>query len=1269
MKPLVEALRALCPDVEQAFIAEHLARLGDRYFESFSRERIAVHIAGLHRLSASRPVEVILEERGPDHVDCTVLGFDYPRVFSFLTGILAGTGFNILFGEVFTYSRGEAHGMRAAGDTELPEGEQAEPRVRRRIVDHFSGVAPAARQFESWAAEFKERVEEVFHLLEQGDDESLNRAASRVNDLVIKRLAAHKLGTDRVLYPVSIEMDNESGPNTRMKVVGQDTFAFLYMLTNALSLHNLSIERVRIRTPQGRVEDEIEFVDSRGRKIEDPETIRQIKLSVLLTKQFSYFLEKAPDPYAAVRRFRFLVEDVLRLPKEGRWMDLLSNPETLRDLARVLGTSDVLWEEFVRLQYETLLPMLDSQVNGHRFSTPPESLAEKLRRSLEGAEDFQDLHNRLNRFKDREIFLIDLDHILGGIDFRTLSKRLTRLAELVVNAAVQAVYGYLVERYGVPRSVGDLEGRFAVLGLGKLGGAALGYASDIEILFVYSDNGATDGDRSISNSEFFDRLVREVIRFIESKRQGIFRIDLRLRPYGSGGPLACSLETFCRYYGKDGQAHSYERLALVRLRAIGGDAELGSRIERLRDGMVYASRSIDPAEILDLRKRQFAEKVKDQRLNAKFSPGGLVDLEYDVQILQVIHGRNLPRLRTPRIHEALSALEEGGILSPSEAERLTAAYDFLRNLINGLRMLRGSAEDLFLPDKDSLEFGHLARRMGYQRGHGLDAAQRLYLDFETHTAAVRAFVEQHFGRDSLPGGDTGTVADLVLSEDISETARRKILAEAGFRDPERAYVNLRFLAGTGSSRTVFARLAVLAADILAGTPDPDMALNNLERFMRMTAAADYQYNMLLAQPMRLEMMLTLFAGSQFLSDTLIRHPGFLDWLILPENLHGAKERPDLEDELGAFLEGGPGETVWLNELRRFRRREILRIGARDMYLNVPCRRITHELSCLAEALTGKALEKVWRTLREEGKEYAQAPEPENRLCVFAMGKLGGDELNYSSDIDLVAAFDDGLPAGSSAAKAQSPDKVLFTRAVERLRADLSVHTEAGYVYRVDLRLRPYGTAGDLVPSLSALIRYYEEKASLWEIQALLKMRPVAGNLELGRAFLHRMRPVILKPRIGDHIVQNIERMREQGVRRIVRSAAPSTDVKDGLGGLRDVEFLVQGLQLLHGGEHPEVVTGNTLAALDAFRASALLPGPVAEQLSQDYTFLRKVEHALQLLEDRQIHAIPSKPAELSALAKRVLGVSADADTFVSRLDECLERVRRAFKEWAANPVG
>ncbi len=1258
MKPSLASLKAMCPDIDPRLIEEHLARLNERYFERFSKGEILEHLEGLSGLCSEHPVALYLKRTGARRVDFTVLGFDHLGVFSLMTGILAGMGFNISAGDVFTYRRrqgGDGRQGRQRGQRRTPL--KRDSLSRRRIVNHFSGTWTREFRFEEWAAEFEKRIRGIFTLLEKEDRGSAEEARHRVNEMVVRELDHFQPDPSSGLSPVLIDVDNESGEFTRLRIVSEDTPAFLYSLTQAFSLHDIAIEHVRIRTHQGQISDEIDVVDAGGRRIEDPEALSRIKLSVLLTKQFTYFLGQAPDRYSALLRFKNLVQDILDLPAPDRWLQTLSNPHALRDLALLLGTSDYLWEDFIRLHYETLLPMLRPIVRERRFSLPPETLSERLEQTLQGAADLEEKRRRLNAFKDREIFQIDLDHILDpGMDFRGLAERLTQLAEAVVRTATGFCYDHLVARYGRPRTAAAMEAEFALFGLGKLGGAALGYASDIEFLLVYGDNGMTDGKESIANSEFFDRLVQATAQSIRAKREGIFQVDLRLRPHGSAGPLACSLESFCQYYGPGGPAHSYERLALVRMRSIGGSPALGARLERIRDEMIYGARSIDLEALRDLREKQFREKAREGRRNAKFSPGGLVDLEYNVQILQVLHGNAHPRLKTPELHLALAALADAGVLAPDETGQLLDAYAFFRRLINAMRMLRGSAKDLFLPPADSLEFAHLARRMGYREGSALGPARRLDIDYETHTAVTRAFAERYFGPASLPGPATGTLADLVLAENVPGELRRQVLERVGFQNTERAYTNLRHLAGTGSRRHTFAKLVLLAADILSQMPDPDMALNNWERFIHVRTSPEFHYNLLLSQPMRLELLLQILSGSQFLADTLVRYPGFLDWVILPENLHGVRRREDIEEELATFCSRGEDHEKWMNRLRRLWRREILRIGLRDMALGVPTREVMLDLSTVAEALIRMALRKVLQDVRQGGGMPAGMSDPAEHFCILAFGKLGGRELNYSSDIDLVGIFD--VPTETAAEIAAF--KHLYAGVMERVSRDLSRHTEAGYAYRVDLRLRPHGQAGDLVPSLSGLMDYYRDEASLWEIQAALKIRPVAGNPKLGERFLEQLRPLLLERRDPREVVGSIEALRQAAVRKAGRHPAGGVDVKSGEGGIRDVEFLVQGLQLIHGPARPGLLSGNTLAALGALEEAGLLPGGVRAQLEQDYLFLRRVEHCLQIFEDRQTHTLPKNPTERTALARRLFGREGDEARLVREMEACMLRVRKAY---------
>jgi [glutamine synthetase] adenylyltransferase / [glutamine synthetase]-adenylyl-L-tyrosine phosphorylase len=1244
MADRVEHLRASLAGLDPALAEEHLSRLDSRYLERFSPLETASHVRDLAALTAADPVQVRISRTDvaagepPVALDCTVLAFDHPGAFSLVTGVLSSAGFHILSGDIFTYA--DARPPGAGGKTaDAPAGALR----RKRIIDTFTGtVDPEDWDEEAWAERLSGRLREVFHFLEQGVGGAA-RARRLVNELAADRLARHPAAVPAVLYPVSIESNCAFGAGggpatssrTCMRVVSEDTPFFLFTFSTALTLQGVSIEHVTIRTREARIEDEFEFVGADGAGIDEPARIDGIKLAVLLTKQFTSFLGRASDPLAALQRFESLVRDLLAQSGQGRWVRLLSDGNVLAGLAQLLGASTYLWEDFVRLQYEELLPLLAPHAAGGGFSEPLETLPDRLAQAVAGAVEGDDFARRLNAFKDREIYLFDLDHILTpGSDFLTLSRRLTTLAEIVIRAAADFAWAGLCGRFGEPRTAAGLPVRYALLGLGKLGGAALGYASDIEILLVYGDSGATAGPVEMANSEFFDRLVRELPRLVRAKREGIFHLDLRLRPFGAAGPLACSLESFCTYYAPGGPAHSYERLSLVRLRAIGGDPGLAAQVERLRDEMVYAARAVDLGELRRLRARQAQEKAPAGTANAKFSPGALVDLEYAVQVLQVMHGREDRQLRTPRIHEALDSLATIGVLASAEAGELASSYRFFRRLINGLRMLRGSAQDLFLPPVDCDEYVHLARRMGYAPEPGSTPARKLHLDFEAHSAGVRAFVERHFGRDSLPGPAPVTIADVVLSDQLPEQLRLAALAERGFRDPARAFGNLRRIAGGTEQRSLFARLAILACDMLVHRPDPDMALNNWERFLHAVPDPQAHLGLMLSQPMRLEILLKLFSASQFLSDALVREPGLLDWIAGPGVLHTPRPAAAVAGELAEISARTSDRAAWRAQLRRLRTRETLRIGARDICLGVPTERVMAELSDLADGVIAGALSRL----------DAGGPS----VCVLAFGKLGARELNYSSDIDLLALCAD---PGSGASAAGL---------MENLRADLSTRTEEGHAYRVDLRLRPYGSAGELAFPRAALLDYYSDRAALWEVQALLKARPVAGDLALGAAFLAQVRPLLCARRSRGEVVQSIDRLRREALRSLARRILSTTDVKTGLGGLRDIEFLAQGLQLLHAHDLPVLLQGGTLAALAALGQAGVLPPASAEQLAEDYLFLRRVEHFLQIYEDRQTHSLPRDPAQLGALARLMLGGNAGMEQFLAELSRRFRRVREEY---------
>jgi len=1224
-----------------------LARLPDRYFLDFGVSTVAKHVELLCGLTARHPFQIEVDAGPADEPNIfgvTVLSFDVEGMLGLLTGILGAIGFDIQSGSVYTLAR-EA---RASGDS-LPvrkyspggrrRAAKREPVVpARRIVDRFVGPVPKGEDLQSLRDALAKFLQRVLPEMLPGQDRE--RARRMVNEAVADRLRTDEGGTSGRLFPVELTFDT-SGATTRMTIVGDDTPFFLYSLSTALSLQGVSIESVQINTEDHVIGDELVLADKNGEPIQDADRLDRIRLSVLLTKQFTYFLGGAPDPYAALVRFESMSHEIVAEAEHGGLAGVLSQPLILQELARLLGTSDFLWEDFIRGQYENLIPMLDK--TGEQFSSPSEELDGTITAALAAAPDTESKRAALNSFKDTETFLIDLDHILQrNQDFFFLSTKLSHLAEATVRAALTIAWEECVPRYGVPRSVAGLPATYAVFGLGKLGGKAIGYASDLELLFIYSDNGSTDGNDQVVNAEFFERFFADAAGYIESKREGIFHLDLRLRPHGNAGPHAVSLESFNRYYGRDGDAHSYEKLALTRLRFIAGDTTLGSRVEQLRDDLVYGTDSVSLQDIGELREKQLAEKASGDRLNAKFSPGGLVDLEYGLQILLVQHGRSNPKLRTSSLHSGVEELSRSGVMDEEEADRLIRAYRFLRNLINGLRMLRGNAQDLFLPEPDSAEYAHLARRAGYRREGDLSAADQLRIEFQARTAAVRAFLEHHLGRGSIPGRPAGTAADLVLSDELSDNLIGTITAGAGLRHARRARVNIKSLAGDGTQRDLFSELIVLAWSSLRDCSDPDMALNNWDRYVSSVADPLSHFQSLLRQPAKLGLMLQVFSASQFLAETLIRTPAFLEW-ALDRSVVGNERKCDemLSDLQNELRDGDDKRAV----LRWFRQREILRIGTRDICLATPIETITRELSAVAVAVVRADLNEIWRE-----KEAPQSRR--DRFCILAFGKLGGQELNYSSDIDLLGIYQD-----SDGDPNRGDEDRFYASVLEMLRNDLSSHTEHGHAFRVDFRLRPHGSSGQLVQSRTSAEKYYRTTALTWEHQALLKLNPIAGNLALGSEFLAAIKPAWVARWDSATVIASIERMRAEAVRQSLRRGE---DIKSGEGGIRDIEFTVQGLQMIHAAERPDILTGNTFEAIRRLAAARIIAERTAESLQREYRLLRRVEHFLQIYEDRQVHSLPADDEHREALARRIAGTTGDSKNVLEDLARTRVNVRGRY---------
>ncbi|WP_435010331.1 bifunctional [glutamate--ammonia ligase]-adenylyl-L-tyrosine phosphorylase/[glutamate--ammonia-ligase] adenylyltransferase [Tundrisphaera lichenicola] len=455
------------------------------------------------------------------------------------------------------------------------------------------------------------------------------------------------------------------------------------------------------------------------------------------------------------------------------------------------------------------------------------------------------------------------------------------------------------------------------------------------------------------------------------------------------------------------------------------------------------------------------------------------------------------------------------------------------------------------------------------------------------------------------------------------------LAGLGVRDAERGFRDLRDLANRGLPLRLVARLAGQLDATLPRCPDPGMALTNLERFVAASPTPEATLDALANNARAAEIAVQLFSTSQFFSELMIRDPSLLDWLRAGAE---RRDRTALTDDLWADLERSATDEERRLALRRFRLREILRIGYNDIVRDLPLELITLDLSHLADACVEAAYRLARRHAEERHGSAAGRDGSPARFVVLALGKLGGEELNYSSDIDLIFLYD---VEGQTDGPRPVSNAEFFARLGGEVVRSLSDHTSLGLAYRVDMRLRPEGDQGPLVRSLPSTLGYYQTSGRTWERQALIKCRAIAGDLDLGQDFLQAITPFVFRRYLSAAEIGEIKAMKRRIEQRTVSDGTAEVEVKTGHGGIRDVEFVVQFLQLLHGGEYPEVRHANTLVALSRLEAVGCLTAEERGIMVDTYRFLRRVEHRLQTMFDRQIHEMPRAREEQRTLAIRL----------------------------------
>ncbi|SFP11398.1 glutamate-ammonia-ligase adenylyltransferase [Amycolatopsis arida] len=811
-----------------------------------------------------------------------------------------------------------------------------------------------------------------------------------------------------------------------------------------------------------------------------------------------------------------------------------------------------------------------------------------------------------------EVAAADLAHLVQPevpeLPYAEVADRLTTLAD----AALRAGLAVAEHEQGDGGAVDTA--RLAVVAMGKCGGRELNYVSDVDVIFV------GDGDLQVAT-----RVAAGMLRVVG---RACFEVDAALRPEGKAGALVRTLDGHEAYYAK--WARTWEFQALLKARPAAGDAALGGRYVELVTPLVWsaAERENFVTDVQQMRRRverHVPAELVDREL--KLGRGGLRDVEFAVQLLQLVHGRADTALRSASTIEALRALGAGGYVGRADAAELEASYEFLRTVEHRLQLRRLRRTHLFPDPARTAELRWLARACGVRPSRGRGEGEVLLTEFRRHLQRIRRLHEKLFYRPLLDAVARVPTAALRLTTE--QAASR--LAALGYTAPDGALHHIRALT-TGVSRRAAIQQTLLPVllDLLADTPDPDGGLLAYRRVSEALAETPWYLRVLRDEPAVVERLAMLLGTAKLVPDLLVRAPEVLQLLGDPERLAG-RSPEEVARSLRAAARRQPGLNAAVAAARSLRRHELLRVACADLLglLDVPA--VCGALSSVWSAVLQAALAAA---IRAKAAEVGGEPA---RIAVIGMGRLGGAELGYSSDADVLfvcrpaEGADDGAALKFATAVAETVRKVLGAPSQDP-------------ALQVDANLRPEGRQGPLVRTLDSYRAYYARWGEVWEAQALLRARFVAGDPDLGNEFVAAIDPVRYPEGGLDAAkVREVRRIKARvETERMPRGADPTVHAKLGRGGLADVEWTAQLWQLRYAHEIPALRTMSTPEALRALGAAGLAAEADVGHLVEAWQLATRARNAATLARGKPVDQLPTSGRELAAVA-RVFGYSADDD--------------------------
>ncbi len=919
-----------------------------------------------------------------------------------------------------------------------------------------------------------------------------------------------------------------------------------------------------------------------------------------------------------------------------------TNKKSLQQWIKLLVCSDFAARQFMRHK-----AAITEQWLAGEYARPLQNneLADKLAECLQSVETELQLFQTLRHVRNQQMVRISYRDINGLAELNETLMELTELANCTILQALQWLDKVQQKDFGTPL---DRKGKpmpLIVIGMGKLGAYELNFSSDVDLIFAFAGHGETvNGPRSISHNEYFIKLGQRLIRALDQNTSDgfVFRVDMRLRPFGQSGPLVVTYDALEDYYSTHGR--EWERYALIKARVINGSENDRTYLRSLLTPFVFR-RYIDFGVFESLRemKSMIAREVKQKKKehNVKLGAGGIREIEFLAQAFQLLRGGRDSQLQERQVQKVLAYLGSQGLLPEYVVTELLQSYDFLRRTEHRIQQI-DDKQTHNLPE-NNFPRARIAYGMGFAN----------WDSFAEQLQTIRDTVQGHFEQlfQAPQAGDADNAQDDVQGiwqASLSDDSSAGTLSELGYQDGM-AIVRLlasfrnshsyRKMSREGSAR--LDKLMPLILKAVAAVPDSETTFKRLMDVIESVCRRSVYLSLLVENPLGLSQLVKLCAASSWISRLLARYPALFDELLDARVLYAPLDRQHLFQELQEKIAAIPSEDLEqrMELLRHFKQSHALRVAAADVTGILPVMKVSDYLTWIAEVILHFVLQTAWHDMVSRYGQPQIEPSADNKqpsadnkqpseindvigvgFGMLGFGKMGGIELGYSSDLDMVFIvsnlFIGGVTHGDQLKKGKSVDNLQFYSKLSlRIMHILQTQTHSGILYEADMRLRPNGNSGLITNSLKAFREYELEKAWTWEHQALVRARFIGGDERLIEDYEAVRKEVLSQSRVTDALKKEVRDMRAKMRVALAKRKQGYFDLKQGFGGIADIEFIVQFLVLNHACRYPELLTWtDNVRILQVLAQTALLPESVVNDLSEAYRLFRARLHRLSLQE-------------------------------------------------------